>query len=154
MEQSALGHAMRESGLWVYPIVNLLHILGIAALYGAVLTIDLRLLGFWRRVALGPLTAVATPIAVAGFLLAAPTGVGLLATKASEYAGNPFLLIKFPAIAAGLLNVAVLNLLPAWRARHLRELSSPERRQLAAAGAVSLVSWTTAIAAGRLIAYW
>ena len=30
MEQSALGHLMRESGLWFYPIVNLLHILGIA----------------------------------------------------------------------------------------------------------------------------
>jgi len=49
MYASALGHFMRESGPWTYAIVNLAHILGIAALFGAVLIIDLRLLGVWRR---------------------------------------------------------------------------------------------------------
>jgi hypothetical protein len=145
---------MRESGLWVYPITNLLHVFGIAALFGSVLVIDLRLMGLWRRVPLAPLTAIASPIAVAGFALAAPTGIGLLVTNATEYAGNPYLLIKFPAIFVGLLNVAILNLTPAWRARGTRELTSAERRQLAVMGGVSLSSWTTALAAGRLIAYW
>jgi putative flippase GtrA len=154
MEQSALGHFMRESSLWTYPVVNLLHIIGIASLFGSVVILDLRLLGCWRRVPLAPLTNVAVPVATMGFLLAAPTGLGLLATKATEYLGNPFLLIKFPAIALGLINAFVLNLSPAWRARGHRDLSRSERRQLAVMGGVSLACWLTAISAGRLIAYW
>jgi hypothetical protein len=154
MEQSWLGHVMRESSLWTYPLVNLAHVFGIAALFGAVLAIDLRLLGCWRRIPLAPIAAVATPIAAAGFAVAALTGVGLLATKATEYAGNPLLLVKFPAIALGLVNVALLNRLPAWRDRQTRALSSADERQLAIAAFISLSSWTAAITAGRLIAYW
>jgi hypothetical protein len=43
---------------------------------------------------------------------------------------------------------------PAWRARGARELTPRERRQLAIFGGVSLASWLTALACGRLIAYW
>lgn len=154
MEQSAIGHFMRESSLWTYPLVNLVHIVGIAALFGAVLAIDVRMLGAWRRVPLAPLTTIASPLAAVGFLLAATTGVGLLATKATEYAGNPYLLIKFPAIALGLLNVALLKMSPAWRAHGQRALSRTEERQLAVMGGVSLTCWLTAISAGRMIAYW
>ena len=78
----------------------------------------------------------------------------MLATKATAYVDNPFLLVKFPAIALGLLNVGVLNLTPAWRARDARELSRAERRQLAVFGGVSLASWLTAITCGRMIAFW
>jgi hypothetical protein len=154
MEMSALGHLMRESGVWTYAIVNLTHILGIAALFGSVLIMDLRLLGLWRHVPLGAVASAATPVAAIGFVVAATTGAGLLATKATEYVGNPFLLIKFPAIAVGLINAAALRRTPAWRARALREPSGPEGRRLATMGALSLLSWLTAIAAGRLIAYW
>ena len=55
LEHSALGELMRTSSLWTYPIVNLFHIFGIAALFGAVTIIDLRLLGVWRSI---PLAAV------------------------------------------------------------------------------------------------
>ena len=154
MEQSTLGSFMRDSSLWTYPIVNLAHILGIASLFGATLIIDLRMLGVWRRVPLASLGDVTIPVAKAGFALAATTGVGLLATKATEYADNPYLLIKFSAIALGLLNVAILNRWPAWRARRDRELSKAENRRLALVGGMSLVCWLAAITAGRLIAYW
>lgn len=39
---SALGRFIRESGPWTYPIVNLVHILGVASLFGSTLMIDLR----------------------------------------------------------------------------------------------------------------
>lgn len=154
MEHSALGHFMRDSSLWTYPFINLAHILGIASLFGATLIIDLRLLGVWRRVPLAPVMDVAVPVAKAGFFLAATTGVGLLATKATEYYGNPFLLIKFTAIAFGLANVLVLNRSSAWRARRARALSRAEDRQLAWMGGISLACWLAAVTAGRLIAYW
>jgi hypothetical protein len=62
--------------------------------------------------------------------------------------------IKFPAIALGLVNVAVLTRLSAWRDRARRELSARERSQLAVAGGISLLCWITAITAGRMIGYW
>jgi hypothetical protein len=154
LEQSALGELMRTSSLWTYPIVNLLHIFGIATLFGAAAIIDLRLLGAWRRVPLAEVSDIAVPMSEGGFFLAAATGVALLATNGTEYIGNPFLLIKFGAIAAGLTNVALLNLSPAWKARALRELHPNERRRLAVFGGISLATWISAVAAGRMIAYW
>jgi Family of unknown function (DUF6644) len=154
LQGSALGHFMRESGAWTYAIVNLAHILGVASLFGSVLVLDLRLVGLGRRVPLAALADATVPVAATGFLIAAATGVGLLVTKATEYVGNPFLAIKFPAILLGLINVLAIRRSEAWRARAQRELSPRERRRLAIMGGLSLACWLTAIAAGRLIAYW
>src|SRR2546426_8176432 len=154
LEGSALGHVMRESGVWTYGVVNLVHILGVATLFGSVLVLDLRLLGVWRNIALSTITQPTMPVGAAGFAVAVVSGVCLLATKATEYVGNPFLYIKFPAIALGILNVIVLNFLSGWNERKTRELSSRENSQLAVAGGVSLFCWLTAITAGRMIGYW
>ena len=154
LQGSALGHFMRESGVWTYAIVNLAHILGVASLFGSVLVLDLRLLGIGRRVPLAALADATVPVATAGFAVAAVTGVGLLVTKATEYVGNPFLALKFPAIALGLVNVLLIRRSDAWRARGHRELLPHEHRRLALMGGLSLACWLTAIAAGRLIAYW
>src|SRR5262249_18166926 len=94
LQNSALGNAIRETGVWTYAIVNLTHILGVATLFGAVLVLDLRLLGVWRHITLAAIAEPAIPIAASGFLIAATSGVCLLATKATEYVGNPFLYIK------------------------------------------------------------
>src|SRR5580765_8118371 len=155
MQASALGHFMRESGPWTYAIVNLAHVLGISTLFGSILVLDLRLIGVGRRrVPLAAVSAAVVPVATVGFVLAATTGVGLLATKATEYLGNPFLLIKFPAIALGLVNVAVFKRSRAWQAHVTRDLSDAERRVLAIMGGLCLLCWLTAITAGRMIAYW
>src|SRR6516162_5529880 len=114
LQASPLGHAMRESGVWTYGVVNLVHILGVATLFGSVLVLDLRLLGVWRSVNLPSITGPLVPVATTGFTVAALSGVCLLATKTTEYVGNVFLYIKFPAIALGLINVAALNCVPAW----------------------------------------
>ena len=154
LESSVLGMFMRGSGPWTYPVVNLIHILGVAALFGAVLILDLRLLGVWRRAPLPPITTAAGPVAMAGFAIAAASGVCLLAANAVEYENNPFLLVKFSAIGLGLLNAVALRRTAAWRAHATRDLSHPEARRLALMGGVSLVSWLTAVAAGRMIGYW
>src|SRR5438132_13655543 len=100
------------------------------------------------RSSLAAITDVAAPVAFCGFAIAATTGVGLLATKATEYIGNPFLLIKFPAIAIGFANAALIRRSAAWRARGTRELSPREQRQRAGMGATSPACRLTAIAAG------
>ena len=154
LEGSALGHLMRESGVWTYGCVNLIHILGVASLFGAVLVLDLRLLGLWRKVALPAISEPVVPVAATGFTIAVISGVCLLATKATEYVGNPFIYIKFPAIGLGLLNVVALNSLSAWKQHKVRELSSREQSKLALIGGISLSCWLTAIGAGRMIGYW
>ena len=154
IEGTGLGHYMRESGPWTYAVVNLSHILGVATLFGSVLVLDLRLLGCWRRIPIAALASATMPVATVGFGIAALTGTALLATKATDYLNNPFFDIKFPAIALGLINVLILNLLPAWRARGTRELSRAEHRQLAVMGGISMACWLTAVSAGRMIGYW
>jgi hypothetical protein len=154
LQNSVLGHAMRESGVWTYGLVNLGHILGIASLFGSVVVLDLRLLGFWRKTPLRAITNPTVRVASTGFALAFMTGICLLATKATEYVGNPFLYIKFPAIGLGLLNVAVLRFSRAWKEHKIRELSFEEQSRLAVFGGISLVCWLTAISAGRMIGYW
>ena len=154
IEGTGLGLFMRGSGPWTYAVVNLSHILGVATLFGSVLVLDLRLLGCWRRIPIATLASATTPVATVGFGIAALTGTALLATKATDYLNNPFFDIKFPAIALGLINVLILNLLPAWRARGTRELSRTEHRQLAVMGGISMACWLTAVSAGRMIGYW
>ena len=146
---------MRESGPWTYAIVNVAHILGVSTLFGSLLVLDLRLLGLWsRRVRIADLSAPVMAVAMPAFLVAIVTGAALLATKATAYIDNPFLIIKFPAIGLGMLNAGILNMTPAWRELGVRALRPGERRQLAVMGGISLVSWLTAVTAGRMIGYW
>ena len=154
MEASILGQLVRGSGVWTYAFLNLFHILGVSTLFGAILVLDLRLLRVTRRVPIDALARVCLPLAKTGFAIASTVGVLMICTNGTEYVGNPFLLIKFPAILIGLVNVAVIGRLPAWRAARDRELTSGESRQLAVMGGVSLASWLTAVAAGRMIGYW
>ena len=154
LQSSALGMFMRGSGPWTYPVVNVIHVLGVATLFGAVLLLDLRLLGVWHRAPLAAITTVAAPLAMAGFALAAASGVCLLAANALEYQDNPVLLVKFSAIGLGLVNAVVLRRTGAWQAHTTRDLSHSEARRLGLMGGVSLVSWLTAVGAGRIIGYW
>jgi len=151
---SPLGQAMRTSGVWTYGVVNLIHILGVASLFGSVLILDLRLLGLWKKVPIAAISEAAVPIAKTGFAVAALAGICMISTNATDYAGNPFLLIKFPAIAAALLNAVILTRQTAWKQRRTREFSPREQRKLAWMGGISLASWLTAISAGRMIGYW
>lgn len=50
LDRTALSQTLRAS-LWLYPLVNTGHVLGIALLFGGIAPLDLRLLGCWRSVA-------------------------------------------------------------------------------------------------------
>lgn len=154
LEASPLGHVMRDTGVWTYAIVNLVHIIGIAGLFGAICVLDLRLLGVWRSIPLGMISRPAVNVAGTGLALAAVSGIFLLATKAEEYSHNPFLLPKFVYLALALINLAFLHSTPAWRAHRERELTREEMRGLSVFALLSLLFWLGAITCGRLIGYW
>jgi hypothetical protein len=48
LESSALGEAIRNS-LWLFPIVEACHLVGLAVIGGAILVVDFRLLGLGLR---------------------------------------------------------------------------------------------------------
>ena len=115
LEASALGQTIRGSGVWTYGILNLVHIAGISTLFGSVLLLDLRLLGLWSGIPLGTIARPTVPVAIIGFSLAVVSGICMLSVNATEYYQNPFLLIKFPAIALGVINVIVVSRMRVWR---------------------------------------
>ena len=137
---------LQESG-WLYAGVNALHVLAIALLVGAITVLDLRLLGLWRGVPIASLAPPAVAVAATGLALAAASGAALFVVQAGEYLANPFLYVKFGAVLVGLVNVAALRTAGDWT-----DDAQARRRRLAAA--LSLAAWLTALAAGRLIAYW
>jgi hypothetical protein len=151
LEGSALGQLMRSSGVWAYGVVNLVHILGIATLFGSVLAFDLRLIGLWRRVPLAALERPTLTLAACGFAVAVSSGLALISTNGI---GNPFLVLKFAAIGLGLSNIVAVQFLPAWRTRANEPHAPRQRLQLCVVGATSLVCWLGAVAAGRMIGYW
>jgi hypothetical protein len=154
LEGSSLGAALRGAGVWTYGLINLGHVLGISLLIGSIVLLDLRLVGVWRQTPLAAITRPTVRLAGIGLVLAVISGVCMISFNATEYVGNPFLLFKFGAIALGLVNVAVMTRLPAWRVKEQRGLSAAEARQLAIGGGISLACWLTALACGRMIGYW
>ena len=151
LEASLLARTLR-GGVWLYPLVNLAHLLGIALLFGAVSVLDLRLVGLWRRVPLGGLAEATIPVAVAGFVLAVLSGAAMVTVQARDYAANPFLWAKFGAVALAGLNALLLHRSRAWA--EAGGAQGAGSRRLALAGLASLACWLAAVAAGRMIAYW
>lgn len=130
---------------WGYAAINTTHVFGIALLVGAILPLDLRLIGFWRSVALEPLARVLVPVAATGLLLAMATGAFLFITRAPEYAAIDLFLVKLALIATGGIHALSLHLGPGLR--------NASRARLRAAGATSLSIWLAALVCGRLLAF-
>ena len=149
LEGSATGAWMRGSS-WAYPIVNLLHLLGLVLLVGPMLLLDLRLLGAGRLFSVAEVSAALTPFAVAGLLLLLPTGILLFTADAGPLLGNRLLQVKLLLVALGIANALAFRWL--WAAR-LKEWDwrPPRAGQLQAA--LSALCWLAVGTLGRLIAY-
>ena len=149
IEMSPVTAALRNS-VWAYPLVNTAHILGIAMLFGAILPLDLRLLGFFGRVPLGQLTDVLRPVAVNGFRIALGAGVLLFATDARDYAVSNIFRAKMIVIVLALSNALVLGRVARWdEARQARGALL-----MRIAGGTSIALWLTVITLGRFIGYF
>lgn len=145
LEASPFGAYVRASSL-LYPLANLLHVLGAALLVGAVATFDMALLR--RTQGAGPILRAGIPVAAGGLLLAVAAGIVLFAAEAGPLVRNPAFLAKMGLILLGLANVAVFHM--AFGERLKRGETLEGARPLAL---VSLGAWIAALLAGRAIAY-
>jgi hypothetical protein len=146
LEASGPAQYLRASR-WGYAAVSGAHILGIALLVGAVVPLNLRLLGLWRGAPREQLLRVLVPAAAFGLVLAVPTGLLLFSVKAEDYSAIFFLPAKLVLILAGILSAVTAHL------RYGLELKGAEPARLRLHALVSLACWLGALALGRLIAF-
>ena len=156
LEGSGLGKAMRE-WLWLYPSVEIVHIAGIALLFGSIAVLDLRLLGFSRTISVKRLGSHVLPWTAGSFALIVPSGLAMFTAHASEFIQSEVFVLKMCLIMAAGLNAALFHSLvyrtaDVWDAEEMRNLPPPPSARVFAG--VSLALWVAVIACGRLLAYF
>jgi len=156
LEASGLGQAMRQ-WLWLYPAVEIVHIVGIGLLFGSIVVFDLRLLGFSRNISVKRLASHVLPWSAGSFLLIVPSGLLMFIAHASEFIESEvfvtkMLLILAAGVNAGLFHTITFRTADVWDAEEMRKLPPPPSARLA--GGLSLLIWLSVIACGRLLAYF
>ncbi|MGY2485316.1 DUF6644 family protein [Cupriavidus sp. CP313] len=147
--------ALRSSA-WAYPAVEIVHLAGMALLFGSIFVVDMRLAGLGRRLPVSLLLRHALPFTAGAFVAVAGSGVLLFLAHADELAANPAFLAKLCLIALALANVLWFHLGP-YRSLHAGQrgwdsgVAPPAGARVSAI--VSMVTWSLVICAGRLIAY-
>lgn len=129
---------------WAYPLLEVVHIVGIALLVGNLVLLDLRVFGLGATLPVPDLARLSLTLAVIGFSLAGLSGLVMFSTQANELLSNRAFTLKML-----LLMIAGCN--AAWF--HGRD--SLSRLDLMAKGQMlmSSVLWLLIIASGRWIAY-
>jgi hypothetical protein len=151
IERSPLAAAMRGD-LWLYPIVEIFHIVGFVVLVGSVVMFDLRVLGLSPAVSTRALARHLLRWAVAALLLIVPTGLMMFSAHASEFVDNRAFLIKLTLIVLALANAAAFHT-GAFRTVEQWDVNASAPVMAKAHAMFSLVLWLLVIACGRLIAY-
>jgi hypothetical protein len=144
--------AMLRSARWTYAAVNAAHITGIAILFGAIVPLDLRLLGCFQQVPIRTLARVLVPVAAAGLTLAITAGFLLFSIRAVQYAGTTLFQVKMALVACGIANAVLLRKAVAWETARDDTLGTPPPR-LRVAGAFSIALWLSVIFCGRFVGF-
>ena len=148
VQYSAPLVAMRASP-WLFPVIATIHLMGLALIGGAVLVVDLRLLGLGlQRQPVAGLARDAERWLLRGLLVAVSTGILLFMCFATKYYYLTFFWVKM----AALLLVTVFTLSVRRRVAMANEADgSPVLRRLVAL--VSLSLWTIVAVGGRYIGF-
>jgi hypothetical protein len=153
LEATALARALRGS-VWAYPLVNSGHLLGVALLVGAIVPLDLRLLGVWPGIPLPPLWRMLSRMAAIGLFLAGVCGMLLFATRATAYVDSHLFMAKMALVAIGVANAVGLHTIGAGeRGAAWRQSGRPPTHVRAAAG-LSAAIWLAVLVLGRLVGYF
>jgi hypothetical protein len=145
--------ALRES-LYVFPIVEGIHVLSLALSVGLIIWFDLRLVGWFLRDQ--PVSAVFRPIRpfmLVGFGITFVSGALLFWSLAMRCYGSPFFWIKMSLLLLAGVNIGVYHFTIDRRQTEWDEAPIPPF-QARMAGLVSIVLWVGIISVGRMMAYF
>jgi hypothetical protein len=152
IQQTSVSVSIRES-IWVYPILTVLHCVGILLVAGTIVVVDLRLLGFgMRRAPVSSVVAQVVPWTLTGFAFMLITGSMLAWSEPLKLYHSPFFRWKLAFLALAGLNALVFHC-GIFRSAARWDSDSPAPARARLAGLLSIVSWICVIAAGRAVGY-
>ena len=140
---------LQDSGT-AYLFVNATHILGIGLLIGAILPLDLRLLGLFRKTSITAVGPFLSRVGATGLAIAVPCGLWLFTVKPDEYIQNTAFLCKAALLTAALINIAFQH-----GNRHYRVAleGGAIHPRVRAHALISLLLWPSILIAGRWIGF-
>ena len=152
LEASGIANRIRDS-LWLFPLIESTHVIGLALVFGTIAIIDLRLLGIastqrsFKRMASDILKWT-----WAAFALTALTGTLMFITNARVYYHNFFFRTKMLLLVLSGINMLIFEL-TAGRTIHRWEKAPSAPRAGKIVAALSLAMWISIIIMGRLIGF-
>ena len=129
---------------YAYPTLEIVHLLGIALVFGTLWVVDLAIFGRLRFVEVNQLARHVLPWTLAGFLLAAASGMAMFLAGVGDLIANPAFVTKMGLLCVAGTNAAVLH------ARGPIDSASAATRGQAV---LSILVWVAVIASGRWIGY-
>jgi hypothetical protein len=153
MYDSPLGTSLAES-LYVYPLVEGVHLLSLAFSFGLIVLTDLRLIGLvFHRVPVSIVLQQLRPWLLGGFVVTFITGILLTFAAGPELIASPvfplkLLLILFAGLNALWFELKFGRTVIQWG----NQTALPAGAKVA--GFISLVSWSLVVILGRLIPYF
>jgi len=152
LEASGLATKIRDS-VFLFPMIESTHVIGLALVFGTIAIIDLRLLGIastqrsFQRMASDILKWT-----WGAFALTALTGSLMFITNASVYYHNFYFRTKMLLLALTGINMLIFEL-TAGRTIHKWDQAPSAPRAGKAVAALSLAMWIGIICVGRLIGF-
>jgi hypothetical protein len=152
LESTAIATRIRD-GLYLFPLLESIHVFGLALVFGTIMIIDLRLLGAastnrsFKRMASDILKWT-----WAAFAVTAVTGFLMFITNAAVYYNNTVFRAKMVMLALAGLNMFIFELTAGRSARHWDKSTSAPTIGKATA-VLSLAFWISIIFLGRWIGF-
>jgi hypothetical protein len=152
IEGSGVAEWMRSS-LKAMPFVEATHVLAAATVFGTILIVDLRLLGFPNtRRSFKVVEHELLRFTWAAFVVAVITGGLMFAANAATYVANTPFKLKMVALLAAGINMAVFQLVT-FRTVNAWDKDKPPPGAARFAGAASIVIWVAVIFVARWIGF-
>jgi hypothetical protein len=146
-EATAIGHVIKDS-LWLFPVIESVHLLGLAALGGTLLIVDLRMLGLGlTRQPIAAVARDAQPWLLASIAVMILTGTALFLSESVKCYYSQAFWVKITTIPVALIFTLTVRRRVALRGT----LDTTAASRLVAI--VSLGLWFTVAAAGRWIGF-
>jgi hypothetical protein len=133
-----------QSNPWAYPVLEIIHIFGIAMLLGNLVLLEARVFGHGAALPVAELARLSLRLAGTGFCLAAGSGLLMFSTQPGELLANRAFTLKMLLLLVAGCNAAVF---------HLRGSLQRLDRTAKALMLLSTLVWLAVLSCGRWIAY-
>jgi uncharacterized protein DUF6644 len=145
-EASFIGQVIRQS-LWLFPVIEAVHLLALTVIGGSLLILDLRMLGIGLRQPVNEIAREARPFLVWSLAVMIATGIALFLSESVKCYYSQAFWVKITTLPFALIYTFAVRQPIAKRAT----ADATMRTRLVAL--ISLALWFTVAAAGRWIGF-